>query len=267
MHENFVYSIDLKDAIPYADRLDDNAKVYIERCIVDVVYDSFVVPGDQDYVTSRLLAQKGLHRAFYWAASQTLEKYLKALIVLNGQSVKSFGGHSINNLLVEALKISPVLDKADLSPHKDINIDPSMKDSLEIFTLSKFIADIDNHGSPDNRYNSFGVAFNTGHLFALDSFCHLLRSELIVPNIYDSFKRADESLISAFNENNLWFCNDRSFNHSKIPCREFSIKISLSVTKLDFLVENINEQNHKFALTWLYEKMKLPKKIKGLLNV
>jgi len=53
---------------------------------VDVIYESFVVPGDQDYLMSRLLAQKGLPREFYWAAAQAIEKYLKAFLLINGES-------------------------------------------------------------------------------------------------------------------------------------------------------------------------------------
>lgn len=48
---------------------------------------------------SRLLAQKGLTRGFYWAATQATEKYLKAFLLMNGQSVKGFIGHPIKSYL------------------------------------------------------------------------------------------------------------------------------------------------------------------------
>ena len=70
-HRSFVYSFDLKKVLPCIDRLPDNVQANIESNIVDVIYESFVVPGDQDYLTARLLAQKGLQRAFYWAAAQS----------------------------------------------------------------------------------------------------------------------------------------------------------------------------------------------------
>lgn len=266
MQGKFVYNINLVDSIPVAARLDDNTQAYIESCIVRVVYESFVLPGDQDYVTARLLAQKGLHRAFYWAASQTIEKYLKALIVLNGKSVQGSNGHSIKSLFEKSLEINPDLAKADLSPHKDLNVDSRSKHFIETFSVKEFVADLDNHGKSDNRYNSSGVIFNTGHLFALDGFCHKLRGEIGGPNIYESFKKADESLVSAFCDNNFWFYSDGVLPHSKIPSKEFPIKMSSSVTRLDFLIDNINDNNHKLALTWLFKKMKLPKKIKGLIG-
>ena len=126
-HRSFVYSFDLKEVLPYIDRLPDNDQANIEKNIVEVIYESFVIPGDQDYLTARLLAQKGLERAFYWAAAQSIEKYLKAFLLLNGFSdgrkKKIIGGHSIKALFGKAASIDCALSNphalADTTKHSN----------------------------------------------------------------------------------------------------------------------------------------------------
>lgn len=55
MKKSFVYKkIDLTDELPFIKHLDDHAQAYIESCIVDVIYESFIITGDQDYATARL---------------------------------------------------------------------------------------------------------------------------------------------------------------------------------------------------------------------
>ena len=88
---NFTYSFDCRNDIQHFEIFPDEVQGSIERNIVNVICESFVEPGDEDYITARLLAQKGMHRAFYWAASQALEKYLKAYLLMRGISVKEFG--------------------------------------------------------------------------------------------------------------------------------------------------------------------------------
>lgn len=269
-HRSFVYSFDLKEVLPYIDRLPDNVQANIESNIVDVIYESFVVPGDQDYLTARLLAQKGLQRAFYWAAAQSIEKYLKAFLLLNGFSddkkKKIIGGHSIKALFGKSASIDCALSNINLTPHADINIDRVTSNHLRSFTIDNFIEDIEIHGSADNRYNSFGVEFNTGHLFALDNFAYALRGKIGVPSIKYSFNGIESDLISIFEDNNPWFCNNVDKCHTKIPSKAFPIKYSLAVTKLDFLIKHKSEPTYGYALKWLNKKMKLPEKIRKLLK-
>jgi len=257
---SFVYSFNLKEDLLYIDRLPDNVQANIESCIVDVIYESFVVPGDQDYLTARLLAQKGLKRAFYWAAAQSIEKYLKAFLLLNGHSVvdNKFSGHPIKALFDEAASKDGALRSINLTPHPDINIERDTWRHLKSFTIENFIEDIEIHGSADNRYNSFGVEFNTGHLFALDNFAYALRGKIGVPSIKYSFKGIESDLISIFEDNNPWFCGSADKCHTKIPSKAFPIKYSLAVTKLDFLIKHKSEPTYGYALKWLNKKMKLP---------
>lgn len=267
-HRNFIYSFNLKEDLTYIDRLPDNVQANIERHIVDVIYESFVVPGDQDYLTARLLAQKGFQRAFYWAAAQSIEKYLKAFLLLNGHSVvdRKFSGHPIKALFDEAASIDCALRSINMTPHVDINIDRDTCKLLKSFTLENFIEDIEIHGSADNRYNSFGVEFNTGHLFALDNLAYALREKIGVPSIKYSFEKIESDLILIFEDNNPRFCSSVGKRHTKIPSKGFPINHSLLVTKLDFLIKHKSEPIYGYALKWLSKKMKLPKKVKDLLE-
>ncbi len=252
-HYSFDLKKDLKEKFPYIDKLSDKAQAKIERKIVDVIYESFLIPGDQDYLTARLLAQKGLHRSFFWSACQTIEKYLKALLLLNGRSVnkKKFRGHPIKKLYESAVQLLPDIN---LTPHEDLNIDSKNRKLLKSFTVEEFIEDIYNYGDPDNRYNASGVEFDTGHLFALDKLAYSLRGSMRVPDIEESFKNVEESLKSIFQDNNPLFCKINKSNYSKIPSPQFQIKKSGSVTMLEILIKN-KSQNNDIALLWLKSKM------------
>lgn len=238
-------------------------QVTIEANIVEVIYDSFVTSGDEDYLTSRLLAQKGLERAFFWAASQTIEKYLKAFLLFNGKAItgKQSSAHSIKLLLDYASKVDKTIKNIDVAPHPDIDIDKESLSYIKIFNLYDFIDDLEIHGHADNRYNSSGVTFNTGHLFALDSLAFALRKRIGVPPIRHSLKRIDDNLMKIFNDNNPWFCKALGSHNSNIPSEKFPIKYSISVTTLDFLFKNRTESEYRLALGWLNSKMKLPKNI------
>ncbi|WP_376960739.1 hypothetical protein ABNQ39_22550 [Azospirillum sp. A26] len=57
----------------------------------------FVEPADQNYQLARWAKIHGFHREFYWQAVQAIEKYCKAILVLNGESVIKIG-HNIEKL-------------------------------------------------------------------------------------------------------------------------------------------------------------------------
>ncbi len=265
---SFYYRSDLIKDLPNVERLPDKTQANIEIKVVQVIYESFVKPGDQDYLTARLLAQRGLPRAFFWAAAQTIEKYLKAFLLLNGKSLldKKYKGHPIDELFRDAVEIDERLININLYPHKDINIDCEIRKRIKEFSLEVFIKDIKTHGSASNRYNLSGVEFDTGHLFALDNFVYALRRLIGVPPIADSFYNVHDDLINIFQDNNPLFCGDSNMCHSKIPSKNFQIQRSRSVTTLDFLIKNKNDVGNIPALRWLNNKMKLPKEVSKILK-
>lgn len=261
----FTYSLDISEYDPHVVCLMDADQNYIKKQIVMVIYESFITSGDEDYLTARLLAQKGLYRAFYWAAAQSIEKYLKALLLLNGNSVANIKSHSIDKLFERAVILDAGLKSISLTPHSNLKINKECTELIKTFTLKELIENIDKHGCADNRYNSFGVEFDTSILFALDNFLFYLRGKLDVPDIFKSFKKIDVGLVNAFKDNNPLFCEDEFF-HTEIPSEKFQARYSYSVTTLDFVNCNENDHRHKYVLTWLNEKMLLPRSIKGKLK-
>ncbi|MBB1332465.1 HEPN domain-containing protein [Pseudoalteromonas sp. SR44-5] len=259
---SYIYSFKCKDDLEHFEKLPETMQADIEKYIVKVITDSFVKPADEDYVTARFLAQKGMYRAFFWAASQALEKYLKAFLLMRGIAVneKRFRGHPIVALHQEACSVDKQLSSVKTKPNEAVKIHSAVSESVDIFSVSDFISNIEAYGHPDNRYNSFGVNFNSGYLFALDSYVFGLRQLIGVPSIQESLRKMDQSLIEAFYEYNPWF-ESTNIDFVEIPNENFIISTSMAVTTLDFLIGTHAPHGSRFVLQWLGKKMKLPTKV------
>lgn len=258
---SFTYSFDMSKVIGHFKSLPKDIQASAECNAVDVIYESFVIPADQDYLMARLLAQKGLPRGFYWAAAQAIEKYLKAFLLMNGESVKEFKGHPLKALFDAATKIDASLADLDILPHPSIQVEISVSQHLKKFVIADFIEDLATHGSADNRYNAFGVRYNTGHLCAMDSLSFHLRGKIGVVRIGESFKNLNPDLLAFFEIGNPWFHVGETHPMPEIPSKEFPIQYSSSTTKFEFLMKNKNQPAYKLALQWLNARMKLPKSV------
>lgn len=260
---SYVYSFKCADELEHFDKLSDQVQGSIERYICNVICDSFVEPADEDYVAARLLAQKGMHRAFFWAASQALEKYLKAFLLMRGISVNQdcFKGHPIADLHSKACSVDGQLSTVDTKPHTAIKIHQNVSGSIEEFSVSEFINDVEAQGSPDNRYNSFGVNFNSGYLFALDSYVFALRQLIGVPPIQETLRKMEHSLVETFNAYNPWFA-PADVDLPEIPNEDFNLRISGAVTTLEILTGPHAPHGSRLVLQWLDKKMKLPRKVR-----
>ncbi len=257
--DGFIYSFDMSDEISHFKRLPDDIQCNAERHVVNVIYESFVVTGDQDYLMARMLAQNGLPRGFFWAASQALEKYLKAFLLMKGYGVTNFNGHLLKKLFEAANNIDSSLANLDIHPHKSIFIEPSVSHLFKKFTVIHFISEIEKYGKADNRYNASGVEYNTGHLCALDSLVFQLRAIIGVIPIDDSFKRLSPELITGFERSNPWFNKGDNYFKYEAPSKDFPIQFSVSVTSLDYIKNNEGVSDCMLAMQWLDSKMKLPK--------
>ena len=262
--QSFTYQFSVESEIPHAELLSEDTRISAESHIVSVIYESFVITADQDYLTARLMAKSGLYRAFYWAAAQTIEKYLKAFLLLRGKSVKD-GSHDIGSLFTCACTFDPSLEFMDIRPHSHLNVPDNALSYLEIFTPVEFLREIDKFGRPDNRYNSFGISFNSGHLFALDHFAFNLRDRIEVPSIWESMRKVDAEFLTALTLNNPWLSvgtGDPSMREQE----PVLVKITRAVTKLDFLAAQINAPPYKLALHWLNRMMKLPAELSKIID-
>ncbi|MEG2999218.1 MAG: hypothetical protein RR855_01590 [Comamonas sp.] len=197
--QSFQYEFNLSDVIPHAHVYEEATRIQAETYITDVIYESFVVTADQDYLTARLLALKGLPRGFFWGASQATEKYLKAFLLLKGISVKELSNsHQILKIYDHAQAIDARLSTVDTEPHPSIKNTTGSTAALQKFKVRKLLTEIDTHGAARNRYNAAGLDYNTGHLLAFDTFVHQLRSLLGVPDISESYKRLSHDLTDSF---------------------------------------------------------------------
>ncbi len=255
---SLIYSFDMSDEIAHFNRMPEHIQSSAESSAVEVIYESFVVPGDQDYLVSRLLAQKGLPRGFYWAAAQAIEKYTKAFLLINGKGVKGYGRHPIKALFDAASRIDNSLLELNILPHHSIEVKDNAVGHVKTFAISDFIDDLEKHGRADNRYNAFGVTYNTGHLFAMDSLSFQLRQRSCSIPINQSFNKLSQDLFVTFQNKNPWFHTNENKLHDPIPSKDFSIVYSQSVTKLEYMIKNKSDPACKLALQWLEAKMKLP---------
>ncbi len=248
---SYIYSFKCEGDLENFDKLPSETQANIERYIVEVICDSFVKPADEDYVTARFLAQKGMCRAFFWAASQALEKYLKAFLLMRGVSVNQdhFKGHPISALYDEACSVDADLSTIETKFHSAINIHPNFSRSIDEITVDEFIKNIESQGSPYNRYNSSGVKFNSGYLFSLDGFVFCLRQKIGVPPIQETLRKMDQGLVELFNLYNPWFAPLR-LDLAEIPNEDFHMRIAGSVTTLDFLTGAHAPHDAMYALHW-----------------
>ena len=210
---------------------------------------------------ARLLALKGLPRGFYWAAAQTVEKYLKAFLLMRGQSVLSYRGHPLLKLLKAATAIEPSLDTADISMHPSITAPENCSRLLQQFSINELLVDLENHGASDNRYNAIGIEYNTGHLLALDAFAHHVRALIGVPPIGESHRKLSEDLVATFNIANPWFCTLQELPLN-LPSKDLRLKAHGSVTKLELISKNQENPECTIAMEWLSKKIQLPKSLR-----
>lgn len=64
---------------------------------VRIVQEFFVNTADDNYLTARWCFVEGLHIDFFWLAVHAVEKYMKAALLLNGETSKGYG-HDIVKL-------------------------------------------------------------------------------------------------------------------------------------------------------------------------
>jgi HEPN domain-containing protein len=254
--KSVICSLNIVKDLPYLSNLNEDLILNIEDNIIKVIYESFIVTADQDYFTARILAYNGLSRAFYWAASQSIEKYLKAFLLLNGKVDKKLDTHRTKDLLNNASSFDSSLNSIDVSPHPEIEL-VSKEWALSSFkelSLTDFINDLDTHGNPNNRYNAIGVHFNSYHIFALDKLTFFIREKVGLHPFEESFHFDMSNNVSTFKHNNPLFSSSfaNRDSTSKLP---LSFRDSKTLTHLEYMIKNSSHFSNE--IRWLNEKIKL----------
>lgn len=132
-------------------------------------YEFYVAPADQNYILSRLMFVSGFYPEAFWQAAQTIEKYLKAIIALNG-APKSKGSHRICDLYGEVLGIAGCILFEDFKKPDSLN--PAIWRDERV---DQFIKRIEQVGSPDARYGLTGWYRFSDDIFKLDQLVFSLR--------------------------------------------------------------------------------------------
>lgn len=150
----------------------------------NLVQELFLRTADENYVTARWCAINRLNTDFLWLSVHCLEKYMKAVLLLNGRSSKGFG-HNVENLYGELLTFA-----SDLLP-----LDLVRPPNLEIYhwrdrTPAQFMAHLHSNGNADNRYLIYGHSTASSDLHMLDQMVFTVR-RLIHPLDERVFRQGD----------------------------------------------------------------------------
>lgn len=156
----------------------------------------FVDTADDNYILARWSYQESLNVDFSWLAVHALEKYFKAVLLMNGRSGKSFMdvagkeqkyGHDIV-ALHEQLKAfaGELLPGAMIRPNGV---------GLHWYAESadSFLARMYRDGNADNRYHLFGYVHHPGELYKLDQMVFAVRRLCLPLDAYflNGFARAN----------------------------------------------------------------------------
>lgn len=163
---------------PYGDNRDERLKIYCN----EVVYRMFVATADGNYILARSAFFLGLAFDFYWLSVHALEKYYKAILLMNGHSAKTYK-HDIVKLHKKIRELEPRLEIENLVA-PDIE---NLRWSEEPF--DSFLARFNRFGSPNNRYALYGhyileddVLKIDQHIWAVRRFCRALCTNLVLPD-------------------------------------------------------------------------------------
>ena len=134
-----------------------------------IVRELYVHTADENYIVARWATANQLHVDFFWLAVHALEKYMKAVLLMNGRHAKS-QHHNIVGLLKEiegfAGELLPIkLEKpAELKIVYWIDLAPV-----------QFVEHLYKNGNADNRYLIFGYVTHPQDVHMLDALVFSLR--------------------------------------------------------------------------------------------
>ena len=138
-----------------------------------IVRELFVDTADDNYIAARWCFVEGLNIDWFWLAVHALKKYMKAALLLNGRSAKSYRnaagkrqsyGHDIVALHEQVTSFA-----ADLLPNNLPKPEQLALDHWRDEAPNAFFCRFYSNGNADNRYGIFGFVQRREDLFKLDS--------------------------------------------------------------------------------------------------
>jgi HEPN domain-containing protein len=166
-----------------------------------VVHNMFSDQADRNYVLACRAYHAGDAFEFGWQASQAIEKYAKAALVLNGRSVKIHG----HDLLKLCQDLESILgsDSTKLLPLDSAYIeeDPFFVLVSRLgnrYTLREFLECFsETDGDADNRYAMFGCFCNHSGFLNIQDLIHHLKGLSIYPLDSTPFRDEDNQPVSS----------------------------------------------------------------------
>ncbi len=121
----------------------------------------FVSTADRNYVLARAAFFDELDLDFYWLSLHALEKYYKAVLLMNGEKAKGYS-HDLLKLHAAVIKLDPRLPIGPL-------VDPRIEDlHWHDEPVEKYLERLNEYGSADNRYATYGYSLRLEDLFKVD---------------------------------------------------------------------------------------------------
>ena len=136
------------------------------NAIIDELY---FKTADETYIVARWCSIQGLSTNFIWNAIHSLEKYIKAALLINGESVKDLG-HDIENAYAILEDIAGDLLPDILPRPEEIELD-----YWRDVSPTDFISRLNNNGGASVRYNEEGFVHNHLDLYLLDELVFQIR--------------------------------------------------------------------------------------------
>lgn len=133
----------------------------------DIVRRLFILTADENYIMARHAFFLGAMYDFYWLSMHAMEKYYKAIVLLNGGA--SPRTHDLVDLHTEVIKLEPRLPIGTLTK-PDV---PHLEWSTS--TFDDFLEKVSKIGSADNRYGIYGYSAQTDTIFKVDQLVWALR--------------------------------------------------------------------------------------------
>lgn len=130
----------------------------------EIVYSMFVRTADVNYLSARAAFFELRDWDFWWLTLHAVEKYLKAILLLNGHSARMprGKGHDIPLLLDRVALIDARLSRPVFHRPAFAN------DGWADYADETFIRRLNDYGSADNRYGIGGYVTRSDDLFRVD---------------------------------------------------------------------------------------------------
>lgn len=134
-----------------------------------IVKELFIATADDNYINAKWCFHENLNVDFFWLAVHCLEKYLKAVLLLNGQSSKNHR-HEMVELFKQVKTFANDLLPTTLIRPADMPAAMWHEEQIE-----KFIDRLHLDGQAHNRYQLFGYSRRPGDLWKLDQVVFAVR--------------------------------------------------------------------------------------------